>query len=240
MNENIVAPQHTTLTTAPVSTLLTTLFAEAHEKDGALRNDLAKLSPDERTAFMAGAKTDYREFYGRARELFLPVSSETGRLLYMLARARRATSIIEFGTSFGISTIHLAAAVKDNGGGRVIGCEFEASKVARARKNLEAAGLSSLVDIREGDALDTLARDLPATIDMVLLDGAKVLYPRVLALLEPHLAQGAIVVADNADDSPEYVAHVRAPEHGYLSVPFGEDVELSVRVAESSTLSRPG
>jgi predicted O-methyltransferase YrrM len=236
MNENIVAASHTTLTTSPVSTLLAALFAESKQTDGAIRSDLAKLSPDERAAFMAGAKTDYREFYGRARELFLPVSPETGRLLYMLARARRATSIVEYGTSFGISTIHLAAAVKDNGGGKIIGCEFEPSKVVRARKNLDAAGLSSLVDIREGDALETLARDLPASIDMVLLDGAKVLYPRVLALLEPHLAKGAIVVADNADDSPDYVAHVRAPEHGYLSLPFGEDVELSVRIAESSTL----
>jgi predicted O-methyltransferase YrrM len=66
------------------------------------------------------------------------------------------------------------------------------------------------VEIREGDALETLARDLPDTIDFVLLDGADMLYLLVLTLLEDRLRNGALVVADNADASPEYVAHVRS------------------------------
>jgi predicted O-methyltransferase YrrM len=218
-----------TLLTPPVSTLLASLFAQATSADQAIRNDLAKLSPKERASFMAGANTDYRKFYGQARDLYLPVSPETGKLLYLLARASNAKSVVEYGTSFGISTIHLAAAVKDNGGGKVIGSEFEASKVQRARENLRTAGLAELVDIREGDALESLAQDLPAPIDLVLLDGAKVLYPKILDLLEPHLKIGALIVADNADDSPEYVARVRASKH-YLSLPFGEDVELSIRL----------
>ena len=65
---------------------------------------------------------------------------------------------------------------------------------------------------------------------MLLLDGAKVLYPRILALLEPRLASGAIIVADNADDSPEYLARVRGDARSYLSIPFAEDVELSMRL----------
>jgi predicted O-methyltransferase YrrM len=219
-----------TLTTPPLSSLLSRLFAEADTTDGALKRELMTRSPAERAAFMSRAKTDYRSFYAEARELYLPVSPETGRLLYMLARAAKARSVIEYGTSFGLSTLHLAAAVKDNGGGKVIGSEFEPSKVARARENLSAAGLSELVEIRQGDALDTLSRDLPATIDLLLLDGAKVLYPRILTLLEPRLRDGALIVADNADDSPEYVAHVRNPSNGYLSVPFTSEVELSLRV----------
>jgi len=158
------------------------------------------------------------------------VSRATGTLLYMLARSVGARSIVEFGTSFGISTLHLAAALRDNGGGRLIGSEFEPSKVARARQNLAAGGLSDLVEIREGDALETLARDLPETVDFVLLDGAKMLYPRILALLASRLRGGALVVADNADASREYVARVRSPASGYLSVPFGDDVELSMRL----------
>jgi predicted O-methyltransferase YrrM len=86
------------------------------------------------------------------------------------------------------------------------------------------------VEIREGDALETLARDLPESIDLVLLDGAKSLYPRVLALLEPRLRAGALILADNADMCPEYLAEVRASGRGYLSVPFSEDVELSMRL----------
>jgi predicted O-methyltransferase YrrM len=217
-----------TLTTAPVSTLLPRLFAAATKADAPLLAELGRVSPEERAKILDGAKTDYRAFYGRAKDLYLPVSEQSGRLLYMLARMRKARTIVEYGTSFGISTIHLAAALKDNGGGRVIGTEFEPGKVARARTNVAEAGLQEFVEIREGDALETLARDVPEAIDMVLLDGAKVLYPRILALLEPRLASGAILVADNADDSPEYLEHVRDVASGYVSVPFGEDVELSV------------
>ena len=218
-----------TLTTPPVSTLLRRLFSESEQADRPLMNDLAARSPADRAAFMATAQTDYRAFYGQAKNLFLPVSPETGKLLYMLARAAKARSIVEFGTSFGISTLHLAAAVKDNGGGRVIGTEFEASKAARARQHLQAADLSAFVEIREGDALESLSRGLPEIVDLVLLDGAKVLYSRILSLLEPHLGPGALIVADNADHSPDYVARVRG-SGDYLSVPFSSDVEVSQRV----------
>ncbi len=51
----------------------------------------------------------------------------------------------------------------------------------------------------------------------------------MLALVESRLRPGALIVADNADCSPDYLAHVRA-SGGYLSVPFGEDVELSMRL----------
>ena len=102
--------------------------------------------------------------------------------------------------------------------------------MARARANITAGGLSDLIEIREGDALETLARDLPASIDLVLLDGAKGLYPAILALLESRLRTGALILADNADWSPDYLARVRAPANDYLSIPFGADVELSMRI----------
>jgi predicted O-methyltransferase YrrM len=94
------------------------------------------------------SKTDYRDLYGRLKNAPLAVSRETGALLYMLARSSRARTIVEFGTSFGISTLHLAAALRDNGGGRLITSEFEPSKVTRARDNLMAGGLIDLVEIR--------------------------------------------------------------------------------------------
>src|SRR3546814_17157416 len=94
----------------------------------------------------------------------------------MLARSAKARTIVEFGTTFGISTLHLAAALWDNGGGRLITSEFEPSKVVRAREHLTAAGLADLIEIREGDALRTLATDLPESIALLLLDGATALY----------------------------------------------------------------
>ena len=151
----------------------------------------------------------------------------------MLARATNARAMIEFGTSFGISTLHLAAALRDNGGGKLITTEFEATKIARARANIAASGLADLAEVREGDALETLAQSLPQSIDFVLLDGAKGLYPDILSLVEERLRVGALIVADNAHWSPDYVTRVRSPEQGYMSVPYAEDIELSMRVATS-------
>ena len=86
------------------------------------------------------------------------------------------------------------------------------------------------MEIREGDALQTLSVDLPETIDLLLLDGAKSLYPEILSLVENRLRPGALIVADNADYSPEYLTYVRAPAKGYVSTPFADDVELSMRL----------
>jgi predicted O-methyltransferase YrrM len=219
----------TTLTTNPLASLLDHLFDEAEATSPAAIPALTALSSEERSRLMR-SKTDYRDFYGQLKDLPLAVSRETGLLLYMLARSSSACIIVEFGTSFGISTLHLAAALRDNGGGRLITSEFEPSKVARARHNLTAGGLIDLVEIREGDALQTLSVDLPDTIDLLLLDGAKALYPEILSLVESRLRPGALIVADNAEYSPEYLAHVRSAGGGYLSVPFADDVELSMRM----------
>jgi len=97
-------------------------------------------------------------------------------------------------------------------------------------RHLTAGGIIDLVEIREGDALQTLSVDLPATVDLLLLDGAKALYPEILSLVESRLRPGAFIVADNADYSPDYLARVRSPANGYLSTPVGEDVELSMRI----------
>src|SRR5882757_295870 len=219
----------TTLTTPPVATLIAQLFKDAEHSSAVLQQMSADTSAEERARLMT-SKTDYRVMYERMKDFHLAVSPETANLLYMLARAAKAGSIVEFGTSFGISTLHLAAALRDNGGGKVISTEFETSKIAKAQANIAAAGLSDLVEIRAGDALQTLASGLPDHIDLVLLDGAKSLYPQILALLEPRLRQGALIVADNADWCPEYLSQVRTAANGYLSVPFKSDVELTLKL----------
>jgi predicted O-methyltransferase YrrM len=221
----------TTLTEAPLASLLNRMFAEAEAPASPeLVDALAQLTPQERSRLSSSPhESDYRQFYGLAKDAYLAVSRETARLLYILAHSTGARSIVEFGTSLGISTLHLAAALRDNGGGQLITTEFEPSKAARAEQNFTAAGLDDLIELREGNALQTLARDLPGQIDLVLLDGAKGLYPAILMLLEEHLRPGALIVADNADRSPEYLARVRSTAGGYTSVPFTDDVELSMR-----------
>lgn len=216
-----------TLTTSPLAPLLHRLFAQA---DAATTTALEGVSREERTRMMR-SKTEYLDFYARLKDLWLPVTREAGQLLYMLARSAKARTIVEFGTSFGISTLHLAAALRDNGGGRLITSEFEPSKVAKASEHLTEAGLIDLVEIREGDALNTLGVDLPETIDLLLLDGAKALYGDILGLVETRLRPGSLIIADNVDYCPEYVARVRSPKNGYLSLPFDKDVEISMRLA---------
>lgn len=219
-----------TLTASPVAPLLDRLYADAARSGQILGQMFGHLSREERLARMSDPNADYRAFFGKAREVHMPVSRATGALLYMLARGNGARAIVEFGTSFGLSTIHLAAALRDNGGGKLIGTEFEPNKLTHARANLSAAGLDDLVEIREGDALETLARDLPGTVDLLLLDGHKPLYDKILALVAPRLRAGSYVVADNADACPDYKARVRASDSGYLSIPFGEDVELTMKL----------
>ncbi|MGY2290946.1 O-methyltransferase [Pseudomonas sp. SDO528_S397] len=216
----------TTLTTTPMAALIERLYTQASAATSPL---VAAIGTEERERLMR-SKTEYLALYGLLKDLWLPVSRDTGRLLYLLARSSKARAMVEFGTSFGLSTLHLAAALRDNGGGVLIGSEFEPAKIALAREHLIEGGVSDLVEIRPGDALVTLASGLPDTIDLVLLDGAKALYRDVLGLLEHHLRPGAVVLADNTDYCPDYLAYVRSPGNGYLSVAVGEDVELSVRL----------
>lgn len=169
---------------------------------------------------VAEERRDLRGVYRGYANNFLNVAPAYGRFLYQCARARRATRIVEFGTSMGISTIYLAAALRDMGGGQLIGTELEPEKAARARANLEAAGLADLVDIRVGDARETLAH-VDGEIDLVLLDGAFSLYLPVLKLLEPHLRGGTPILAENAwEQGNDYLDYVRDPANGYLSQPL--------------------
>jgi predicted O-methyltransferase YrrM len=212
------------LTDPPVRPVLDRLF-QAADQDGAQWVSIRERHPD---GFAAMSAREQADAYG---ELYIPVSPEGGRLLYTLIRASRPATVVEFGTSFGISTIHLAAAVRDNGTGRVVSTELNAAKVARARANLAEAGLADVVTILAGDARETLA-DLPGPVGFVLLDGWKNLYLPLLRQLEPRLAAGALVVADDtvsmAAQMTDYLAYVRDPAHGYLSVSFPESDGLEI------------
>lgn len=135
---------------------------------------------------------------------YLAIGPKQGAFLYGTARAIKAKNIVEFGTSHGISTLYLAAAAADNGG-RVTGSEFHASKAEKARQNLSDAGLGDLVDIRVGDAQETL-KGVDGDIDLLFLDGAKDMYVPILKMLEDRLRPGSIVIADNVEHGAEETA----------------------------------
>jgi len=153
------------------------------------------------------------------KDVYMPVDQEFGNLLYAFTRSSNAKTVVEFGTSFGISTIFLAAGVRDNGGGRVITTEFIPEKAERAKKNLAEAGLIEFVEFRIGDALESLKPKLAASIDLVFLDGAKDLYHPVLKLIEPQFRPGTVVIGDNTNHTglENFLEHVRTPNNNYVS-----------------------
>ena len=204
-----------------VQSTLEAMHAESARVDPPLLGRAEGKGGAERAALLKGA--------------FIPVDPQAGRLLYALARGAAPGTTIEFGTSFGISTIYLAAAMRDRGAGTVITTEIYPEKAERAQGYIREAGLSDLVDLRLGDALDTLT-NLDRDVSMVFLDGMKTQYLPVLQQLEPVMRPGALVVADDLDLFPKplepYLAYVRDPDNGYVSVrlPIGDAMELSARV----------
>ena len=208
-----------TLTSAPVKSLLATLYADAERTGERFGRQRAEL-------IAQGHRPGSPELAAAARLAHLAVTPEGGRLLYLLARTSKARTVVEFGTSFGVSTLHLAAALRDNGGGLLVTTEIEPTKAAATRATLDEAGLADLVEILEGNALETLPRRRPRAIDLVFLDGRADLYVDVLRLLEPDLAPGAVIVADNAE-APGYREYI-ATHDQYVTVSFGERVEVTL------------
>jgi predicted O-methyltransferase YrrM len=159
---------------------------------------------------------------------------EQGDLIYLLCRGLGATRVAEFATSVGMSTLFFAAAMRDNGGGKVIGAELVPAKVATARRNLADAGLADYTEIREGDARNTL-RDLGGSVDFALIDGwplseGRSLARQVIEIVAPQLRIGGYVMNDNAE--PDFLEFIRDPANGFLSVtlPLKGGTELSVKV----------
>jgi predicted O-methyltransferase YrrM len=179
----------------------------------------ADLDQDRRPPDVSGATAQERA--DLLQDIYMPVSAQGGSLLYSLVRASRPDTVVEFGTSFGISTIHLAAAVTDNGAGRILTTELSEAKAASARANLTEAGVAAPVTILLGDALTTLA-SFAGPVGLVLLDGWKDMCLPVLRLLEDRLSPGALVVADDTTfpSMAGYLAYVRDPASGYVNVSF--------------------
>jgi predicted O-methyltransferase YrrM len=216
----------TTLQDAIVASTLDRMYSESTAQFAQLREN--------REVFERFANASAQERADALSDIYMPVTPEAGRLLYALVRAARPSIIVEFGMSLGISAIHLASAVRDNGSGRVVTTELSAAKVTAAKKTFAATGLDGLITVLEGDALTTLA-DLDGPVEFVLLDGWKELYLPVTRLLEPKLSAGALIIADNTsmDDTKPYLQHVRDPGNGYVSVNFpvrdGDSMEISCR-----------
>jgi predicted O-methyltransferase YrrM len=179
-----------------------------------------------------GLDADANRFMADKMVALEPIKAE---FCHMLCRALRATRVVEIGTSYGVSTLYLADAVRANGGGVVIGTEYEPAKAAAARANFEAAGLSEMIDLREGDLRETL-KGLEGPIDFVLMDIWTEMARPAMELVAPCLRPGGIVVADNTESFREsyrfFFDYVADPKNrlSTMTLPFDGGLEMVVKL----------
>ncbi len=153
---------------------------------------------------------------------------------HLICRALRAKRVVEVGTSFGVSTLYLADAIRANGGGMVIGTEYEPAKAAAARATFAEAGLAELIDLREGDLRETL-KVIEGPVDFVLMDIWTEMARPAIELIAPHLRPGAVIVADNTtrvrNAYRHFLAFVEDPKNrlSAMTLPFEGGLELIVK-----------
>lgn len=211
--------------------LLTALHARSDAQIELIRNFAsASASPP--------SEDEIKAFRG---DKFVALDRDKAEFCYQLCRASDARRIVEAGTSYGVSTLYLAAALRDNvratgGDGVVIGTEYEPAKASAARVHFEQAGLSRFIDLREGDLRETLRR-IDGPVDFMLVDIWVPMARPALELVAPRLRPGAMVVCDNTAMHREayanYFAFVEDPANGFrtMTLPFDGGFELSVRCA---------
>jgi predicted O-methyltransferase YrrM len=188
---------------------------------------------------------DWNAFDDRTHQFLsdklVALDREKAEFCYELCRSLRAKRVVEAGTSYGVSTLYLAAAVRENvkqdgGLGIVIATEYEPAKARAARAHFAEAGLSDFIDLREGDLRETLAT-LAGPVDFALIDIWTPMARPALERIAPHLRAGAIVIADNTVQFREayrdYFAFVNDPANGLrtLTLPFEGGLEFTTKHA---------
>jgi len=211
--------------------LLDALHAQSQGQNGAIDSYFARRIK-EGTLSWDGMDAETTTFF---RDKMVALEKDKAEFCYALCSALGAKRIVECGTSFGVSTLYLAAAIRDNGGGQVIATEWEAAKARVARRNFAAAGLSQFIDLREGDLADTL-KVIDGPVDFVLLDiWTEAVMPAILNIA-PHLRQAAVIIADNTESARRgyeaYFTFVADPKNRLktLTLPFPGGLEMTVRV----------
>ena len=214
----------------PIDALLDRLYAQSAAQNREMEAHFTQRA--------AEGLVDWSRFDDRTnaflRDKLVALERPKAEFCYQVCRALGARRIVEAGTSFGVSTLFLAAAVRDNGGGVVIGTEYEPGKAAIARRHFAEAGLADFIELREGDLRTTLA-GVEGPIDFMLVDIWTPMARPALALVAPVLRKGAVVVCDNThqfhDAYADYFAFVNDPGNGLrtMTLPFDGGLEFTVR-----------
>lgn len=172
-----------------------------------------------KSVFRPMQPTDFKDAY-------LSISRKQGEDLKRLIKEKNIKNIVEFGTSFGISTLFLAQGVLETEG-HIITTELIESKAQKAIQNFEKAGVNDLIEIRIGDALENLKNhDKP--IDLLVLDGWKDLYLPLFQMLKSNFHANTFIYVDNAEmaESKAFLNTISQNKKYHLQAQFGGKVVL--------------
>lgn len=160
------------------------------------------------------------------KDAYLSISREQGDDLIRLIKENNFKNIVEFGTSFGISTLFLAQGAMETNG-HVITTELIESKALAARENFKKAGLNDRIEVRIGDAMETLENH-KEPIDLLLLDGWKDLYLPLFQMLELNFHGKTQIYVDNADmsETKAFLEVIRRNTNYKMEAKFGGKVVL--------------
>jgi predicted O-methyltransferase YrrM len=213
--------------------LLTRLHAQSEAQEKGIYDWARAHMPRPGTVLSDAQEKEFDRFF---RDKLVALEPDKAQFCYALCRALQAKRIVEAGTSYGVSTLYLAAAIRDNGGGTVIATEYEPEKAKKARAHFTEAGLTQFIDLREGDLRQTL-KTIEGPVDFLLMDIWTPMARPAMELVAPHMRKGAIAVADNVNtfrgDYAEYFEFLNNPANGFLTrtLPFDGGFEMSVKIA---------
>ncbi len=180
---------------------------------------------------MLGVDSILREIEEKARKRRLPIiGPEKGRVIAGLVDEEKPKRALEVGTNIGYSGITIASHMPK--GSVLYTMEIDEGLAAEAVENVEKVGLEERIKVLVGDARD-LIPDIPGPLGFAFVDAEKIEYAEYLALMEPKLRRGALVVADNAGifeaEMRDYVDRVRTSglyQSKYISMGW-DGIEVS-------------
>jgi predicted O-methyltransferase YrrM len=158
------------------------------------------------------------------------VSVETGRFIMLTARSMNAQSVLEIGSSNGLSTIWLALAMRATGG-RVTGTEILPNRVEEANAHLAEAGLADRGKVIFGDARETAAT-FGGELDLIFIDAEKDDYVEHFLASFPLLRSGGLVLADNvtSHDISDYLSMLRKRDDvDTVTLPLDRGIEFTCK-----------
>lgn len=174
------------------------------------------------------------------------IGPEKAKRLAELVRKQKPKLVVECGTAVGYSGLWIARELKAAGQGQLITIEIDEDRVQQARVHFEKAGLSDVVEVRQGDARN-VAGQIKGPVDFLFVDCNYSNYHPCFQAIEKQLAPGAVVVADNvgigAYGMRDYLDHVRTKyqsktEWFEIDLPWGKRDAMEVTLIKTKGNSK--